>query len=127
MNSVPLQVIFSDLRKITLVADSRTVSQGNGVVSPENSSGLRIFCGDCSAKTAIHVANLVETSCDVHQSSATAAMNDDTLVPFDLPCRKKLTVDFNGGNQSSNGGLLLLRQAERTAGVCWRLAGTMPD
>jgi hypothetical protein len=23
--------------------------------------------------------------------------------------------------------LLLLRQAERTAGVCWRLAGTMPD
>src|SRR3984957_8451788 len=56
-------------------------------------------------------------------------MNDDTLLPFDLPsvCRKKLTVDFNGGNQSSNGGLLLLRQAERTAGVCWRLAGTMPD
>jgi len=56
-------------------------------------------------------------------------MNDDTLLPFDLPsvCRKKLTVDFNGGNQSSNGGLLLLRQAERTAGICWRLAGTMPD
>ena len=56
-------------------------------------------------------------------------MNDATLLPFDLPsvCRKKLTVDFNGGNQSSNGGLLLLRQAERTAGVCWRLAGTMPD
>jgi hypothetical protein len=38
-------------------------------------------------------------------------MNDDTLLPFDLPsvCRKKLTVDFNGGNQSSNGGLLLPR------------------
>jgi hypothetical protein len=46
-------------------------------------------------------------------------MNDDTLLPFDLPsvCRKKLTVDFNGGNQSSNGGLLLLREAERTVGV----------
>src|SRR6201995_1427431 len=56
-------------------------------------------------------------------------MNDDTLLPFDLPsvCRKKLTVDFNGGNPSSNCGLLLLRQAERTAGICWRLAGTMPD
>jgi hypothetical protein len=35
-------------------------------------------------------------------------MNDHTLLPFDLPsvCPKKLTVDFNGGNQSSNGGLL---------------------
>src|ERR1700674_1198697 len=51
------------------------------------------------------------------------------MLPFDLPsvCRKKLTVDFNGGNQSSNGGLLLLREAERTLGVCWRLADAMPD
>ena len=56
-------------------------------------------------------------------------MNDDTLLPFDLPsvCRKKLTVDFNGGNQSSNGGLLLLREKERTLGVCRRLANAMPD
>jgi hypothetical protein len=56
-------------------------------------------------------------------------MDDDMLLPFDLPsvCRKKLTVDFNGGNQSSNGGLLLLREAERTLGVCWRLADAMPD
>jgi hypothetical protein len=32
-------------------------------------------------------------------------MPDDTPLPFDLPSvrRKKLTVDFNGGNQSSNG------------------------
>ena len=56
-------------------------------------------------------------------------MNNDTLLPFDLPsvCRKKLTVDFNGGNQSSNGGLLLLREAERKLGVCLRLADAMPD
>src|SRR5436305_2024013 len=33
-------------------------------------------------------------------------MTDDTLLPFDLPSvhRKRLTVDFAGGNQSSNGG-----------------------
>jgi hypothetical protein len=39
-------------------------------------------------------------------------------LPFDLPAvrRKKLTVDFDGGNQSSDGGLLLLRQAERKLG-----------
>jgi hypothetical protein len=56
-------------------------------------------------------------------------MTDDTLLPFDLPAvrRKKLTVDFEGGNQSSNGGALLLRESERDVGVCRRLAGAMPD
>jgi hypothetical protein len=56
-------------------------------------------------------------------------MTDDTLLPFDLPavCRKKLTVDFDGGNQSSDAGLLLLREAERKLGVCQRLADAMPD
>ena len=56
-------------------------------------------------------------------------MTDDTLLPFDLPAvrRKKLTVDFEGGNQSSNGGALLLRESERDVGVCRRLAETMPD
>jgi hypothetical protein len=56
-------------------------------------------------------------------------MTDDTPLPFDLPsvCRKKLTVDFYGGTQSSDGGLLLLRAAERKIGVCERLAAAMPD
>jgi hypothetical protein len=56
-------------------------------------------------------------------------MTDDTPLPFDLPavCRKKLTVDFNGCAQSSDGGLLLLRAAERKVGVCARLAAAMPD
>jgi len=42
-------------------------------------------------------------------------MTEDTLHPFGLPAvyRKKLTVDFEGGNQSSDAGLLLLREAER--------------
>lgn len=56
-------------------------------------------------------------------------MTEATLLPFDLPavCRKKLTVDFDGGNQSSDAGLLLLRQAERKVGICRRLAEVMPD
>jgi hypothetical protein len=56
-------------------------------------------------------------------------MSDDTLLPFDLPSvrRKKLTVDFAGGCHSSDGGLLLLREAERKLGVCRRLAAAMPD
>src|ERR1700730_11118434 len=72
---------------------------------------------------------VVPTSCLAYQPSATAAMTDDTLLPFDLPavCRKKLTVDFDGGNQSSDAGLLLLREAERKLGVCRRLADAMPD
>src|SRR4030081_3095836 len=60
---------------------------------------------------------------------ATGIMTDDTLLPFDLPAvqRKKLTIDFDGGNQSSDAGILLLREAERKIGVCWRLAEAMPD
>src|SRR3974390_1311187 len=56
-------------------------------------------------------------------------MTDDTLLPFELPavCRRKLTVDFDGGTQSSDAGLLLLREAERKLGVCRRLADAMPD
>src|SRR5476649_931714 len=56
-------------------------------------------------------------------------MTDDMPLPFDLPAvrRKKLTVDFGGGNQSSDAGLLLLRAAERKLGVCRRLADAMPD
>src|SRR5580700_4742953 len=56
-------------------------------------------------------------------------MTDATPLPFDLPSvrRKKLTVDFAGGNQSCDAGLLLLREAERKLGVCRRLAEAMPD
>ena len=56
-------------------------------------------------------------------------MTDATLLPFDLPAVecKKLTVDFYGGNQSSDAGLLLLREAERKLGVCQRIAAAMPD
>src|SRR3984893_13496627 len=72
---------------------------------------------------------VVNTSATAYQPCATAAMTDDTPLPFDLPSvrRKKLTVDFAGGNQSSNGGVLLLREAERKHGVCLRLAEAMPD
>ena len=40
---------------------------------------------------------------------------------------EKITVDFDGGNQSSDAGLLLLRQAEKKIGVRRRLADAMPD
>jgi hypothetical protein len=61
-------------------------------------------------------------------------MTDDTPLPFDRflsTCQPsaagKLTVDFDGGTQSSDAGLLLLREAERRLGVCRRLAEAMPD
>jgi hypothetical protein len=42
-------------------------------------------------------------------------MTDDAPLPFDLPSvrSKKLTIDFAGGNQSSNGGVPLLLEAGR--------------
>lgn len=56
-------------------------------------------------------------------------MTDLTPLPFDLPAvaRKKLTVDFDGGNQSSDAGVLLLRAAERKIGIVARLAAASPD
>ena len=56
-------------------------------------------------------------------------MTDVTPLPFDLPAvaRKKLTIDFDGGNQSSDAGVLLLRAAEQKTGVIARLAAALPD
>ena len=56
-------------------------------------------------------------------------MTDATPLPFDLPAvaRKKLTVDFDGGNQSSDAGMLLLRGAEKKTGVVARLAAALRD
>ena len=61
--------------------------------------------------------------------NATATMTDVPPLPFDLPAiaRKKLTVDFDGGNQSSDAGVLLLRAAEQKTGVIARLAAALPD
>ena len=54
-------------------------------------------------------------------------MNEDTLLPFDLPsvCRKKLRVAFDGGMLSSNAGILLLRSVEKRLGIVARLASCL--
>jgi Transposase DDE domain group 1 len=56
-------------------------------------------------------------------------MSDDTLLPFDLPsvCRKKVSVGFDGGQLSSDAGLLLLRGVEKKLGLSQRLASVMKD
>ena len=56
-------------------------------------------------------------------------MDDITPLRFDLPAvaRRKLTVDFDGGNQSSDAGVLLLRAAEQKIGVIGRMAAALPD
>lgn len=56
-------------------------------------------------------------------------MDDDSHLPFDLPavCRKKVSVGFDGGRLSSDGGVLLLREVEGKLGVARRLAGCLVD
>ena len=56
-------------------------------------------------------------------------MHDDSLLPFDFPAiqRKKVTAAFDGGSISSDGGLLLLREAERRLGVSTILAKCIRD
>jgi len=56
-------------------------------------------------------------------------MSDNMPASLDLPAvrRKKLTASFDGGQLSSDGGLLLLREAERRLGIASRLAGAIRD
>jgi hypothetical protein len=56
-------------------------------------------------------------------------MNDDIASPFRFPAvhRKKVTAAFDGGRLTSDGGVLLLAQAERAMGICRRLAGCIAD
>ena len=55
--------------------------------------------------------------------------DDDTLLPFDLPSigKKKITAAFDGGQVSSDGGVLLLAGADRRLGLIDRLAALVPD
>ena len=53
----------------------------------------------------------------------------DSVVPFGFPtiCRKKVTAAFDGGRLTSDGGVLLLAQAERRLGIAERLAACIAD
>ena len=56
-------------------------------------------------------------------------MTEDTLLPFSLPavCRKKVTAAFDGGRLTSDGGVLLLAEAERRLGLADKLAAMIAD
>ena len=56
-------------------------------------------------------------------------MTDDSLLPFSFPAvaRKKVTAAFDGGRITSDGGVMLLAQAERRLGIAARLAAVIPD
>src|SRR5438046_7563006 len=56
-------------------------------------------------------------------------MTDDNLLPFCFPVvhRKKITAAFDGGRISSDGGVMLLAQAERRLGIAEQLARVIPD
>ena len=56
-------------------------------------------------------------------------MTDDTLLPFSFPAvqRKKVTAAFDGGRLTSDGGVVLLAEAERRLGLADRLAAVISD
>jgi hypothetical protein len=56
-------------------------------------------------------------------------MDEDNLLPFSLPavCRRKVSVAFDGGLLSSDGGVLVLRDVERCVGLAELLARCLTD
>src|ERR1700719_2874718 len=72
---------------------------------------------------------VAEASVRPGSEHATPAMSDDNLLPFSFPAvqRKKITAAFDGGRITSDGGVMLLAQAERRLGIAERLAQVIPD
>jgi hypothetical protein len=60
---------------------------------------------------------------------ATPATKDDSATPISFPAvgRKKVTAAFDGGRLTSDGGVLLLAQAERAMGICAQLCACIAD
>ena len=60
---------------------------------------------------------------------ATPAESDNNAASFSFSTvsRKKVTAAFDGGLITSDGGVLLLAQAERAMGICARLAACIAD
>jgi hypothetical protein len=60
---------------------------------------------------------------------ATPTVSDDSAARFSFPAvhRRKVTAAFDGGRLTSDGGVLLLAQAERTMGICDQLAACIAD
>jgi len=56
-------------------------------------------------------------------------MSEDTPLPFDLPsvARKKVSVGFDGGQLSSDAGVLVLRSIEKKLGLAERLASAIRE
>ncbi|MDZ4738316.1 MAG: IS1380 family transposase [Alphaproteobacteria bacterium] len=56
-------------------------------------------------------------------------MSEDIVLPFDLPsvARKKVSVGFDGGQLSSDAGVLVLRGVEKKLGLAARLASCIRD
>jgi hypothetical protein len=56
-------------------------------------------------------------------------MSEDIVLPFDLPsvARKKVSVAFDGGMLSSDGGVVLLRSVEKQLGLAARMASCLRD
>src|SRR6202049_5139401 len=56
-------------------------------------------------------------------------MDEDIPLPFDLPAvaGKKVSAAFDGGRITSDGGVMLLAQAERRLGIADQLARVIPD
>jgi hypothetical protein len=70
---------------------------------------------------------LAESSTAIEERQT--AMDEDIPLPFDLPAvaRKKVSAAFDGGRITSDGGVMLLAQAERRLGIADQLAQVIPD
>ena len=91
-------------------------------------SGLRRLLGVWRRSLGTR-SNSLPHECFASRPQRHTTMSEPTPLPFDLPAvrRKKLTVDFDWRQPVLGRGLLLLRETERSLGVCARLADSLTD
>ena len=58
---------------------------------------------------------------------ATGTVCNPELFQFPAVKKRKVTASFSGGDVTGDGGILLLRQADRQAGLTKALAAVLPD
>jgi hypothetical protein len=84
--------------------------------------------GDFGLVDRVH-DSVVEIGANPRSRSGKPAMSEDNVLPFSLPaiCRKKVSVAFDGGLLSSDGGVLVLHDVERRLGLAPQLARCLTD
>ena len=98
--------------------------QPSGAFPPGGSSAVR-----ATTRSMIPASSSSQPGRVLSRNSPPMSSRMNRSCPFCFPavCHKRITAAFDGGRISSDGGVMLLAQADRRLGIAERLAQAIPD